>query len=307
MTQPNRQDDDLQPLLSRLDEEFGPRREHEEAPIYGEARPIPPQPRTYRLSLPLGRAWAVWVLLALNITIYIIPALLDLVGIRVAAPLPIDQIGRCLVDGPAVALPASDYVFLQGAKINCRIADYGEYYRFLTSMFLHGGLLHIGFNAWALFSLGPEAERIYGTPRFLALYFIAGLAGGVASYTFSAALSVGASGAVFGLIGGLAAFYYTARGLLGEMSRQQLGSLITVIMINLFIGFSTPRIDNAAHIGGLVAGAAVGWLLAPRFAVDERLYPPQLLRRGLALAWPGALALLALLVFLVMTINPPIQ
>lgn len=178
----------------------------------------------------------------------------------------------------------------------------------ITAMFLHGGWLHIGFNAWALYALGPEAERIYKTGRFLALYFLAGLAGGVASYFFSAAPSVGASGAIFGLIGGLAAFYYVSRELLGEMSRRQLGSLITVVMINLFIGFNSGGlIDNSAHIGGLVGGALAGWLLAPRLAVDERLYPPQVLRRSLALGWPGALALLAVLVFLVMTLNPPIQ
>ncbi|HEX5691787.1 MAG TPA: rhomboid family intramembrane serine protease, partial [Roseiflexaceae bacterium] len=183
----------------------------------------------------------------------------------------------------------------------------GQYYRFLTSMFLHAGLLHIGFNAYALFAIGQEAERIYGTLRFLALYFIAGFAGGVASYTLNPSLGVGASGAIFGLIGGLAAFYYVGRGLLGDVARQQLGSLITVILINLFIGFSTPIIDNTAHIGGLIGGAAVGWMLAPRFTLDERLYPPEIVRRSWPLAWPGALGLFALLVFLVMMINPPLS
>ena len=109
------------------------------------------------------------------------------------------------------------------------------------------------------------------------------------------------------MIGGLAAFYYVARGVLGELSRQQLGSLITVIMINLFIGFSSPVIDNTAHIGGLLGGAAVGWFLAPRFEVDTRLYPPAVVRRDWPLAWPGALGLLALLVVLAMVINPPIR
>jgi rhomboid protease GluP len=293
MTEPERKDDDdLQPLLNRLGEEFGPRRnpdewkgEPEEQPVYGEATPIPPQSRTHRLSLPVGRPRAVWVLLALNIAIFAIPWLIQL----------------------ATGIRLYDYTLLMGEKDNAAIAG-GEYYRFLTAMFLHGGLLHIGFNAWALYAIGPEAERIYRTPRFLALYFLSGLAGGVASYMFSAAPSVGASGAIFGLIGGLAAFYYASRQLLGEMSRQMLGSLLTVVMINLFIGFgSGGLIDNSAHIGGLVGGALAGWLLAPRFAVDERLYPPQVVRRGLPFAWPGALALLALLAFLVMTINPPIR
>ena len=295
MSEPDRKDDDINPLLRDLEREFGQRRGADEgggaepAPTYGEAQPVA-QPQTYQLSLPLGRAQAVWVLLALNVAIFAIPSLLQAVGVRVGG------------------LGIYDYTLVAGAKDNTSIAQDGQYYRFLTSMFLHGGWLHIGFNAWALYALGPEAERIYTTGRFLALYFLAGLAGGVASYFFSAAPSVGASGAIFGLIGGLAAFYYVSRELLGEMSRRQLGSLITVVMINLFIGFNSGGlIDNSAHIGGLVGGALVGWLLAPRLAVDERLYPPQVLRRSLALGWPGALALLAVLVFLVMRLNPPIQ
>lgn len=252
----------------------------------GEAEPFVPQ--AYRVALPFARPWVYWVLLALNVAIFIVPTLLQFVGVR---------IGGVLIN---------DYLLELGQKDNAAIAA-GQYYRFLTSMFLHGGLVHILFNAWALYALGPESERIYGTPRFLALYFIAGFAGGVASYLFSARPAVGASGAIFGLIGGLAAFYYSARKQLGELSRQQLGSLLTVIMINLFIGFSTPRIDNNAHIGGLIGGALVGWLLAPRLELDQRLFPPQMLRRSLPYAWPGALALLALLVALVLTISPPIR
>ena len=247
-------------------------------------------PPSYRLHLPLGRVRAAWVLLTLNITIYVIPTLLQFVGVRVSD------------------IPINDYLLFLGAKDNQGISIRGEYYRFLTSMFLHGGLLHIGFNAWALYALGPESERIYGTDRFLAIYFIAGLAGGVASYAISPYPAVGASGAIFGLIGALAVFYYTSRQLLGDTARQQLGSLITVIMINLFIGFgSGGLIDNWAHLGGLAGGAIAGWLLAPRFAVDERLYPPQIVRRGLPWGWAGALGFLALLVGLVMTINPPIR
>ena len=184
----------------------------------------------------------------------------------------------------------------------------GQYYRLLTSMFLHGGLLHIVFNAYALYALGPETERIYGTPRFLALYFIAGLAGGVASYALSPDPAVGASGAIFGLIGGLAAFYYISRGLLGDIcaaaARQPDHGDYDQPVYRLQLA---RAIDNFAHLGGLAGGALVGWLLAPRFAVDERLYPPQIVRRELPWGWAGALGFLALLVFLVMTINPPIR
>jgi rhomboid protease GluP len=284
---PEKQDDNLKPLIERLGEEFGPRREHEPAPVYGEARPIVPP--SYRVGLPLSRAWAIWVILALNIAIYAIPTVLQIAGMRIGG------------------IPINDYVLNAGAKDNASILG-GQYYRLLTSMFLHLGILHIGVNAYSLYIIGPQTERVYTTPRFLALYFISGLAGGVASYAFSPNPGVGASGAIFGLVGGLAAFYYTSRKLLGEISRQQLGSLITVIMINLFIGFSSGGlIDNYAHIGGLLGGLLVGWLLAPRFEVDERLFPPQVVRRGLTLGWAGALVFLALLVFLIMTINPPIR
>jgi len=269
-----------------MNEEFGPRPEREPAPVYGEARPFVEQ--SYRLRLPLGRPVAIWVLLALNLAIFVIPTLLQLVGVRING------------------LPINDYILAAGAKDNAGILS-GQYYRLLTSMFLHLGLIHIGVNAYSLYAIGPQTERYYGTPAFLALYFISGLAGGVASYRFSPNPGVGASGAIFGLVGGLAAFYYVSRKLLGEISRQQLGGLITIIMINLFIGFSSGGlIDNFAHMGGLAGGALVGWLLAPRFELDERLYPPQIVRRSLGLGWAGALAFLAALVFLVLIIHPPI-
>src|SRR5262245_58320056 len=176
MSQPSdNQDDDLQPMLRGFEKEFGPRREGEPAPVYGEANPLPPQ-QSHRLSLPLRRPRAVWFLLAINVIIYVVPELLSLLGISIAG-FPADVVVRAL-----------------GAKDNERIAVYGEYYRFLTAMFLHGGLLHLGFNAYALYALGPEAERIYGTARFLALYFIAGLAGGVVSYALNPSPAVGASG-----------------------------------------------------------------------------------------------------------------
>lgn len=253
----------------------------------GEATPIP-QPQQVRVPLPLSTAWASRVLLVLNLAIFAVPFLLDLVGVRL------------------FGYPVSDVIRAFGAKNNAAIAQDGEYWRFLTSMFLHGNLLHMAFNAYALYLFGPEAERIFGTGRFLALYFIAGLAGGVASYAFSASNSVGASGAIFGLIGGLAAFYYVARNVLGQVARQQLGSLITVIMINLFLGLNSQTIDNMAHMGGLAGGAVLGFLLAPRFELDERLFPPQVVRNSLPLAWPAAIGIAVLLVLAVMVIAPPL-
>jgi len=192
-------------VLRRFDEEFGQKPEREPEPVYGEARPIPQQ--SHQLRLPLSRPRAVWVLLALNIAIFVIPTVLQLAGVKL------------------FGYPINDVILSLGAKDNQGIKVNGEYYRFLTSMFLHLGLLHIGVNAYSLYAIGPETERLYGTGRFLAIYFIAGLAGGVASFALSPAPGVGASGAIFGLVGALAVFFYTSRSLLGDIARRQLGSL----------------------------------------------------------------------------------
>lgn len=243
-------------------------------------------PGMVRVRLPLGARtpWVARVLLGLNLAIFAIPWLLTM----------------------ALGQPIDDIVLVLGAKDNQSIYTQGEYYRFLTAMFLHGGLTHIAFNAFALYSLGFETERIYGHRPFLAVYMLAGLGGGVASYALNPSPSVGASGAIFGLIGALAVFYYEARAVLGGVARQQLGSLIFALLVNLGLGFSVALIDNNAHIGGLLAGAAAGWLLAPRYRVDTAAYPPQVERRIPAYGWPGAAALLALLVALAMLITPPI-
>jgi rhomboid protease GluP len=237
-----------------------------------EAQQGPPRTAT----LPLYRPMVAWVLLGLNIAIYIIPELLGVTGL----------------------------VQDLGAKSNAAIRS-GEYYRFLTAMFLHAGLTHIMFNAFALYSLGLDVERFFGHARFLAIYMVAGLGGGVASYALSPNDSVGASGAIFGLIGALAAFFYQSRKLFGEMSRQQIGSLIFVTLINLGIGFTTPRIDNYAHIGGLLAGALAGMLLAPRLSVDA--WRGIIQREGRGYGWPGVALLAGALIAAALMIQPPIR
>lgn len=256
-----------------------------EQPAYSDADRLPPQPpQPVRLQIPLYHAVAWQVLLGLIIVIYLVEVVRS-----------------------GGLTPTSQVLFDLGAKWNPAIVD-GQYWRLLTATFLHGSLLHILFNGYSLYAVGPAVERFFGTARFLAVYFISGLAGSVASYAFSPSLSVGASGAIFGLVGGLAAFFYASRATLGDMARQQLGSLATVVMINLFIGFgSGGSIDNFAHIGGMLGGAAVGLLLAPRLTIDERLYPPVVTRRFLPYGWAGALLVLALLAALVLyVIKPPL-
>jgi membrane associated rhomboid family serine protease len=133
-----------------------------------------------------------------------------------------------------------------------------EWWRMLTAMFVHDGALHLLLNMWALMLFGPSIEERYGRLRFLALYFTAGFLGSALSLTFSrpGSLSVGASGAVFGILGAWIAFFVRHRNARG--AREQLRSLFFLVGINLFIGFSSGgRIDNFAHLGGLAGGFVV--------------------------------------------------
>jgi rhomboid protease GluP len=258
---------------------------HDQEP---EERGFPPSDSpVVRIPLPRARVIATWILLGINILVFLASIGLSLLLTGRIGPHPIA-------------------LFYLGWKDNLLISQ-GEYWRFITAMFLHGNIVHILFNGFALYVLGPEMERIYGTVRFLAVYFLAGLGGGIASYAFSPSPSVGASGAIFGLIGGLAVFYYLGRNILGDAGRQQLQSMVVVILLNLFIGFGASGvIDNYAHIGGLVVGAASGWMLAPRYAIDTGRYPPALVKQYSNLNWAGAAAILLVLVALLMVIQPPI-
>jgi rhomboid protease GluP len=196
----------------------------------------------------------------------------------------------CLLSGSLIQ-PNLTALILLGAKVNS-LVDQGQYWRLITATFLHANLVHIFFNGYALFALGPESERIYGTRRFLALYFLAGLGGSVASYLFSAQPAVGASGAIFGLIGGLGIFFYLSRETLGEFARSQVQSMVAIAMINLFIGFASAGvIDNWGHLGGLVAGVATGAALAPRLTVNADLFPPVVVRSYPPWGWAAAIAL----------------
>lgn len=150
-----------------------------------------------------------------------------------------------------------DVLIELGAKYNELISK-GEYYRFITSMFLHGGLLHLALNMYSLYSVGPLVERIYGKIKYLSIYFISGITASIFSYIFSDSVSIGASGAIFGLLGTTLIFAIKMRNNLGS---NFLKNVASVIVINLFIGFSLPNIDNYAHLGGLIGGIIMSLLL----------------------------------------------
>ncbi|HET7481170.1 MAG TPA: rhomboid family intramembrane serine protease [Rubrobacteraceae bacterium] len=147
----------------------------------------------------------------------------------------------------------------------------GEYYRLFTSVFLHSGAIHIGFNMLSLYYLGSFVEESFGRGRFLALYILSGLAGGIAYLYFGGfnTPAVGASGAIFGLLGGVLG--YSLRR--GTFSWQNpiVRQLLILTALNLYLGFSIPNISNTAHIGGLVGGAVFGWLTAPTVYARKRL------------------------------------
>lgn len=161
-----------------------------------------------------------------------------------------------------------------GSLIPLCVAD-GQPWRLLTSMFLHAGLTHLLLNMLSLYFLGSFAEVSFGRARFFALYALSGIAGGLAYLYWSvftgaiAQPAVGASGAIFGLLGGV--FGYAIRR--GTFSARDpvIGQLLLLTGINLFLGFSIPNVSNAAHLGGLAGGLVYGFLLAPTIFSQKKL------------------------------------
>jgi rhomboid protease GluP len=229
----------------------------------------PPSPR--RLALPLARPLFTYVLLAANVLVFL----------------------AMTVAGGSTD---TDVLIRFGAKVNALIAE-GQVWRLLTSMFLHIGVMHLAFNSYALFIEGIEVERLYGRARFLIIYLLAGLWGSLFSFALGKGISAGASGAIFGLFGALIAYFVRHRDVFGAFGRQRLFSLLGVVGVNLFLGFSNAGIDNLAHLGGLLSGAALGWGLAPDYAARwEGLDGPRVVDRKnvLARVWVVALAVFLL-------------
>src|SRR5438477_274214 len=143
-----------------------------------------------------------------------------------------------------------------------------EYWRFFTALFLHGGLLHVGFNVFALYVLGPPLERSIGTIRFVVCYLISGLASGVGVvgltliWLVQPAQLIGASGAIMGIVGAWAGFLMRHRH--APNAKQRLGNVVMIVVIQIAFDLSTPQVSMSAHLCGLVAGFLLGLVLAPR-------------------------------------------
>ena len=196
--------------------------------------------------------------------------------------------------GTGIDLPAA-----WGMKVNNLIVA-GQFWRLITPVFLHGSIIHIAFNMYALLIFGPGLERFYGHGRYLALYFISGFAGNVASFLFSSANSLGSSTAIFGLLGAEAVFLYQNRKLYGQRAQRALINLVVIAGINLVIGLQ-PGIDNWGHIGGLLGGTLFAWFAGPVLRL-EGSYPNLTLtdQRGSSSSWLAGLGVFALFSVLAM-------
>lgn len=144
-----------------------------------------------------------------------------------------------------------------GAKYNPAIAD-GQLWRLLSSVFLHGDFMHILFNGYALFIWGPMTERLFGRAKMLMIFVLSGLMGSLASYAFSPSVAVGASGAIFGLLGALLTLRWHDRNMFRRLFGPQ---LIIILVFNLINGFTSSNIDNFGHLGGLAGGFLTAWML----------------------------------------------
>jgi rhomboid protease GluP len=160
----------------------------------------------------------------------------------------------------------------------------GEEWRLLTSAFLHFGLVHIALNMYALYQAGALVERLFGSTRFAVIYLLAALAGSVASgYWDPLRNSAGASGAIFGVYGALLAFLAVRRvDIPPSMLKSISSSALLFCLYSLVIGAAHPLIDNACHVGGLLAGFVSGWILARPFTPEARS-APQPLRLAIAI------------------------
>jgi membrane associated rhomboid family serine protease len=144
-----------------------------------------------------------------------------------------------------------------GAMVPILIAA-GEYWRLVTSMFLHVGVIHLLLNSWGLFLFGNLVEGVFGSARFTAIYLITGFCASAASFALGSPFRVaaGASGAIFGLLGAWLAYNWRRREL--SLAQANVRGAMVLIGINLVLGFSVPGIDNTAHVGGLISGVLAG-------------------------------------------------
>jgi rhomboid protease GluP len=220
------------------------------------AAPTPGQPTGTAVSVSLPKAVPVvtYTIIAVTVVFYLL------------------QVASVYFVGYANALSQLDWLEAYGAKINVLIRA-GELWRFLTPALLHGSILHIGFNMYALYIFGVSLERYFGHRRYLLLYVLGTFTGNVLSFLLSSGYSIGASTAIFGLIGAEGVFLFQNRKMFGSQFRGAIGNIIFVVVVNLSIDIIPGAgIDYWGHIGGLLGGLIFTWFAGPRWEV-EGMYP----------------------------------
>lgn len=217
--------------------------------------------------LPKHTPWVTIVLAAANIGVWLITVAL----------------GASLID------PSPERLFDLGGNLGA-VTLAGEEWRLFTSMFLHSGVMHIGMNMVGLIGGGRLVERVYGRFGFAALYLISGLAGSLATALRPGVVSVGASGAIFGVLGALGAHYALHRERMDQSIAKEASGLLVFVGYNIIFGFTQTGIDMYAHLGGLAAGFLCG------LAIEVARRGPRMPRTvavaaiGLAAVIAGALA-----------------
>ena len=198
--------------------------------------PEPTPPPQIRIALPQVQPIVTYALIGVTVVIFLIQqATQSFMGLDIPAQI--------------------------GIKYNPYI-DQGQFWRLITPIFLHGSIMHIGFNMYAVYILGRELERFYGHFRFFLLYLAGGFAGVVASYLLTSAPSLGASTSTFGLLAAYGVLAYRNKRIFGSRSQQVLRNIIQVAVLNFLIGLS-PGIDNWAHLGGALGGIGLAWFGGP--------------------------------------------
>ena len=210
-----------------------------EYPVQDAPQP-PPQP--VRVALPQTAPYVTYAIIGVTVFIYILQLATQVL-------LQID-------------LPVAFFI-----KVNDLIRQ-GQLWRLLTPVLVHGSLTHIGFNMYALFSFGTGLERHFGHKRFLALYLLGAFTGNVMSFLFVSNNSLGASTAIFGLLGAEGVFLYQNRKLFAGQFKGAISNIIFIAVINLFVIGSLPNIDNWGHIGGLLGGTMFAWFASPLWAIE---------------------------------------
>ena len=201
-----------------------------------------PAPQQVRVAMPQSAPYVTYTIIGVTVVIYLLQ-LASQVLLR-------------------ADIPAALFI-----KSNELIRS-GQLWRLLTPALLHGSIAHIGFNMYALFSFGSGLERHFGRKRFLLLYVLGAFTGNVMSFLFSPGYSVGASTAIFGLLGAEGVFLIQNRKLFAGQFRSAIGNIIFIAAINLFIIGSLPGIDNWGHIGGLLGGLIFTSFAGPLWEIE---------------------------------------